>query len=189
MEYILTKEQFEKIVKINEDNFSCDNVLGLKPFVQSDDSRCGPAVVKMILDYYGIEVTEDELCPKLQHTYELGCKNSDMENLFKEYGLKIFPKENGTIEELKHWVNQGVPVIVDWFTPGVERNDLFMPNGHASIIVGVDDKNVKLLDPEHGGVRLIPHVEFMRVWFDWENTEELSSDSKLVLRYMLPVKK
>lgn len=187
MDYILTEKQLKVLVSLREEKINCD--VELKPFVQTDDSRCGPAVVKMVLDYYGIETTEDELCKKLKHTYEQGCKNSDMEQLFLEYGLNIHPKENGTIRDLKTWTDRKVPVIVDWLTPGVERNDMFMPNGHASIVVGVDETNVKLMDPEHGGVRTIPHKEFMRVWFDWEDTEEIYPETKMVLRYMLPVTK
>lgn len=187
MEYIITEEQLRLLLTLNEDDFSCD--IKINPFVQTDDSRCGPAVVKMVLDYYGIDATEDDLCPKLQHTYDLGCKNSDIERVFKEYGLKVHPKENGTIEDLKYWIDKKVPVIVDWLTPGVERDDMFMPNGHASIVIGVNKDNIKLLDPEHGKVRTIPHKEFMRVWFDWEKTEEIGPDTKMVLRYMLPVSK
>ena len=45
---------------------SCDTeqvnpTIKIKPFIQSDDSRCGPATLKMILNYYGYDVSEDTL--------------------------------------------------------------------------------------------------------------------------------
>ena len=169
---------------------SCDTQqmntkIKIKPFIQTDDSRCGPATLHMILDYYGITVTEDELAVLCNHSYQIGCTNSDMERVLKQYGLITLSKQNSSISDLKFWIDKDIPVIVDWFTTGVKPEDNDAPDGHASIVVGVDDTHVQILDPEHGKVRNFTHKDFMRVWFDWEGSNQIDSATKVNLRYML----
>lgn len=159
--------------------------IDIEPFVQTDDSRCGPATLKMVLNYYGIKASEDELAKECNHTYKNGCKNSDMERVLNSYGFDVESKENGTIEEIKEWVDEGIPVIVDWFTGGVNPKNEDVPNGHSSIVVGVDETHIRILDPEHGEIRNLKHEEFMRVWFDWEGTNEIQPWTKMNIRYML----
>ena len=169
---------------------SCDTeqvnpTIKIKPFIQSDDSRCGPATLKMILNYYGYDVSEDTLALRCGHTYQQGCTNSDMEKVLKSYGFETFSKTNGTIEDLKYWISKGIPVIIDWFTTGVNPTNEDGPDGHASIVVGVTETHIQILDPEHGEVRNMKHNDFMRVWFDWEGSNQIESNTKMNLRYFL----
>lgn len=167
---------------------SCDSQntqIKIKPFTQTDDSRCGPATLKMVLGYYGYDVSEDSLAIKCKHNYNQGCTNSDIERVLRGYGLRTYSKTYGTISDLKYWVDKNVPVIVDWFTTGVNPTDEDGPDGHASIVVGVTDTHVQLLDPEHGKVRNMKHNDFMRVWFDWEGSNHMEDNTKMNIRYML----
>lgn len=142
-------------------------MLQVPAFKQSDDSRCGPASIKMVLAYYGINVPEDELCIRCEHTYELGCDDYGMKRAIESYGLSCEIFNDQTIEDLKYWVDRGIPTIVDWFTPGVDPKPGDMPNGHSSVVVDVTPTHVKLLDPENGKYRDILHTDFLRVWLDW----------------------
>lgn len=162
-------------------------MLKITPFTQTDSSRCGPAVIKMVLDYYGIKVTEDAICQRCGWTFELGCTNDQMKAAIESYGLDCVVYNNSTLEDVKYWLNQGIPVIVDWFTPGADPSLGDMPNGHSSIIVDVDNKYVHLMDPEIGKVRKILREEFMRVWFDWEQTLTIQSWEDMVIRQAMIV--
>lgn len=161
-------------------------MIEILPFRQSDGSRCGPAVIKMILLYYGIDRTEDDICTACNWTYELGCTNEQMKSAIESYGLGCELYENGTLEDLEYWIRHHVPVIVDWFSPGILPGLSDMPNGHASIVVGIDRESVYLLDPEFGGTRSIPRDDFMRCWFDWREDPHLQRCNDLALQnYMI----
>lgn len=152
-------------------------MINIKPFKQSDDSRCGPACIKMALDYYGIEASEDELCERCDHTYELGCTNVQMKEALEAYGLSCNIKEESNFEQLTYFVNRNIPVIVDWFS---------VDCGHSSVVVDLDEEYIYLADPELGEVRKMLREEFMRVWFDWKSGETISCE-ELSIREMIVV--
>lgn len=156
-------------------------MLNIKPFKQTDDSRCGPACVKMALSYYGIEASEDELCKLCNHTYEYGCDDKGMLNAIHNFGLKTEIKEFCTIDDLKLALNKGFPILVDWFSTDT---------GHESIVVDVDDVYVTIIDPILGFHRIFPHDLWMQVWFDWRgrNSNFISTWDDMVIRQMIIVK-
>jgi predicted double-glycine peptidase len=162
-------------------------MINITPFKQTDDSRCGPACIKMILNHYNIEVSEDEVCLRCNHTYELGCTDYQMKKAIESYGLKCRIDNNCTFRDIEDWVKQyEIPVIVDWFTPGVNPSLGDMGNGHSSI-VDIDSDYIYLMDPELGDIRKIQREEFLRVWFDWREDSYLQRCDDLVLRQIIVI--
>lgn len=160
-------------------------MLEIIPFKQSDGSRCGPAVIKMILYYYGIDALEDEICKRCNHTYELGCDDLGMKQAFESYDLAVKIYNNSTLADLEYWIKHRVPVVVDWFSTASSEET---PNGHSSVVVNIDENNVYLMDPEIGKVRSISRDDFLRVWFDWKITSPyLTSLDDMILRQMIIV--
>lgn len=157
------------------------------PFRQSDSSRCGPAAVKMILLHYGIDATEDDICKLCGHTYELGCDDAGMKNALEHYSLAVEIYNEQTLEDVEYWIKHHTPVIVDWFTPGVDPGPGDMPNGHSGIIVDIDRENVYLMDPENAQVRRILREDFMRIWFDWRGlkSQHIHSWDDMVIRQLI----
>lgn len=175
-------------------------MINIKPFKQTDDSRCGPACVKMILDFYGIkdkyglDISEDIICRECNWSYELGCTNDDIVKALRSYDIRCEAFTNSTLEDLQRWVSSGYPVIVDWLSPGAGPSVMSdnqyggeMPNGHSSIVVDIDDKDIYLADPEVGALRYIPRDEFLRVWFDWEQDPYLQRCEDLVLQLAIVI--
>lgn len=156
--------------------------MNILPYKQSDASRCGPAVIKMVLSYYGIDATEDEICKRCGHTYELGCDDKGMKAAVESYGLAAEIYNECTLEDLEYWTKHHIPVIVDFFTSQVYTT----PNGHSGIVVEVDRETVYLLDPEIAQVRNIPRNDFLRAWFDWRSPY-ISSWDDMVIRQMIVV--
>ncbi len=152
-------------------------MIQLTPFRQTDDSRCGPASVKMVLNYYGIIATEDEICQRCNHTYELGCTNVGIKNAFESYGLTCTIKNKASLDDIRERINKKIPVIVDWFSGGVEYLPGSTPNGHSSVVVGIDDSKIYIIDPENGQMRDILHNDFLRCWFDWTKTATISPET------------
>jgi len=147
-------------------------MINILPFKQSDSSRCGPAVVKMILNYYGTDVTEDAVCKQCNHSYEKGCDDKGIIKAFKYFGLGSRIYNNATLKDIEYWMKHHIPVIVDWFAGGLGMDDI--PNGHSSIVVDIDREMIYILDPATAQVLTVSREDFMRVWFDWKKDSYLN---------------
>lgn len=142
-------------------------MLRVKPFRQTDSSRCGPASLKMVLGYHGLELTETELCRLTNHTFELGCSNEDMRKAAATLGFKTSMYDHANWGDIEYWLQRDIPIIVDWMTSGYAPGTSDTPIGHSSVVIGLDSVFIHLLDPEFGWIRTIKREEFFRVWFDW----------------------
>lgn len=175
-------------------------LLKIKIFQQSDDSLCGPAVIKMVLEYYNKKVEESEITKLCKHTYELGTDDVHMKKAVEKLGFNVVIKNNCTISDLKYWISKKNPVIVDWFSGVLEetsKNEKFIynkklpidigtPNGHSSIVVGVDDEYVYLVDPYIAKIRKMTIVDFMRVWFDFR-TPYIKDYKDMIIRQIFVI--
>ena len=166
-------------------------LLRIKPFQETlGQSACAPANLKMLLTYWnlpGKEKTDLELGKMLGTDPELGTTNRAFLQALRKFGLAATAKECATYEDIELWLRKGVPVVLDWFTPG--RRDYSegeMPDGHYSIAVGLDEKNIYLQDPEVGKMRTISRKQFWRVWFDFEE-DWITNKDDMVLRWMAAV--
>lgn len=166
-------------------------LLPVKAFQETlNQSACAPANLKMLLTYWdlpGKEKTDLELGKVLGTDPELGTTNEAFLEALGDFGLKASVKTNGTFEDIQKWLKKGVPVVVDWFTPG--RKDYHegeMPDGHYSIVIGIDRKHIYLQDPEVGKMRTIAKNQFWRVWFDFEQ-DWITHKDEMVLRWMAAV--
>lgn len=149
-------------------------MLKVKPFRQRS-GFCGPAALKMVLDYYGIEKSEKELARLSGCTRTKGTRGENLLKASKKLGLKGFIKDFSEINDIRKYLKEKLPVIVDWFSTD---------EGHYSVVIGIDQKNVYLQDPELGHVRTMKIKTFKRVWFDFPN-EFLKSKDELVIRRMI----
>lgn len=146
-------------------------------FLQSDDSLCGPACLRMVLAFWGIKKSEKELAVACNHTYEKGCQGEDMVRAAKQFGFDATIKNGADIKELKSLIDLGIPVIVDWFCGDI-------PEGHSSVVVGVDEYYVYILDPWIEDMRLVPINDFIRCWFDFRETP-ITPDNLYVSQIMV----
>lgn len=165
-------------------------MLKLKSFQESlNGGYCGPASLKMVLDYYGIKKSESDLA-RLCRAYKTnGVEAEDIERAAEGLGLKAVIKNKANFSDIQKYLDKGVPVIVDWFTGG--RNDYpdsEVADGHYSVVVGLDKKHIYLQDPEIGRIRKIERNDFLKVWFDFKG-DYMKSPKDLVLRTIIAIKK
>jgi predicted double-glycine peptidase len=153
-------------------------MLNIKPYRQKP-GLCGPASLKMVLEYYGIEKTEDELALMAGYMPTEGTKSEGLIKAARDLGLKAFQKDLSEIKDLKECVDKKIPAIVDWFSTD---------EGHYSVIVDIDDKNIYMLDPELGNLRTFDVEIFKRVWFDFAG-DYLKSKDDIIIRRMLAIYK
>jgi ABC-type bacteriocin/lantibiotic exporter with double-glycine peptidase domain len=159
-------------------------MIKLKPYHQAKEGFCGPVVLKIVMDYFGVPASEEELA-KLANTDERwGTSIDGMAAAAKHFGFDVFYKEDATIEELKEYVlEKNVPVIVRWF---------FEDEGHYSIVVDVTEKNIVMVDPLHKIFRVIkkrvmPIEKFSKAWFDLAESERRESLPREIVRNFMMV--
>jgi predicted double-glycine peptidase len=164
-------------------------VLRVKRFQETlNSSYCGPASLKIVLDYYGIKKTEKELAKMAGWNKDLGVSDRGIKKAAKALGFKVGIKNNSSYSDIQNWLNKGVPVIVNWFTRGrKDYTDSDVPDGHYSVVVGLDDKFIYLQDSEIGKTRKLDREDFMRVWFDFKG-EHIKSN-ELIIRQIIAIYK
>lgn len=164
-------------------------MLKVKPFQETlHSSYCGPASLKIVLDYYGIKKTEKELSKTTGCDKDLGVDNKGIKKAAEALGFKVKIKNNSSYSDIQKWLDKGVPVIVDWFTRGrKDYPDSETADGHSSVVAGLDDKFIYLQDPEIGKIRKLKREDFKKVWFDFKG--KYIKPNKLVIRQIIAIYK
>ncbi len=157
-------------------------MIKLKPFRQTP-GFCGPASLKMVMDYYGVSVSETEIAKVAGATQEKGTSIGGLIKAAKHFGFNALLKRNSSLVDLSYFIKKKIPVIVDWFSED---------DGHYSVVVDVDKNNVVLMDPALRKLliyirrRKFSKETFLRIWFDFPG-KFIKNPKDLVLRLMLVI--
>lgn len=164
-------------------------MLKIKPFQETlNAGMCGPASLKIVLKYYGIEASEKELAKFTGASLDLGTDDKGIVKAAKHFGLKAKIKNGSSFKDIEKYLDEEVPVIVDWFTRGrQDYSDSFVADGHYSVVCGLDDKYIYLQDPEIGKIRKLEKEDFLTVWFDF--TGEFINPDELIIRQLIAIYK
>jgi len=153
-------------------------MIKLKLIKQRKEAYCGPICLRMIIDYFGIKISELKLV-KLCKTDSHGSRAVNIIKAAKSLGLKGFVKDFCEIKDLRNYVvKKKWPVIVAWFSDD---------DTHYSVVVGLDNDNVYLADPEENHIKKIKINIFRRLWFDFTNVLEKKED--IVIRRIIVIHK
>ncbi len=165
------------------------NLLLVKPFQETlFKSMCGPGSLKMVFNYYGIEKSEEEIAKLAGTTEDLGTDDQGIKKAAESLGFTVEIKNESSFEDIQEYLNKKIPVIVNWFTRGrINYDDSQVPDGHYSVVVGLDEGFIYLQDPEIGKLRKIERDDFMKVWFDF--TGEYISLDELIVRQIIAIYK
>ena len=149
---------------------------------------CGPASLKMVFDYYCYDKSEKDIAEMCGTTDELGTTAEGIQSAAQSIGLKAMIYDNSSLEDVQKWLDKKVPVIVNWFTRGrIDYPEEDVPDGHYSVVVGLDDEFIYLQDPEIGKMRKIKRYDFMRVWFDFKG--DYIKPDELIIRQIIVIYK
>ncbi len=132
-------------------------MIKLKPFKQSK-GYCGPACLKMVMGYYGIQKSEDYWAKLTKSSRTKGCDEENIIKAAKKLNFKGYVKQNSSIKELRELVKKGIPIIVDWFSPEEA--------GHYSVVVGFEGNKILIADPHFGKIMKHDVNWFEERWFD-----------------------
>ncbi len=160
-------------------NIEDDLMLNITPFRQKP-GYCGPASLKMVLDFFGVKLTEKKLVGLSGCSSTCGIRAEGLVQTARKLGFHAKIKDFSDLKDIDDWVNRRkVPVIVDWFA---------FEGGHYSVVSGIDKENIYLEDPSLGHRRAMKLTTFKRLWFDFPN-DYLRSKSELIIRRMIVIEK
>jgi len=124
---------------------------------------CGPAALKIVLDYYQYPHTEKELA-RLCQTTKAGTDPQKMVEAAQKIGLRSYQKENLTAGEVKKIIKSGIPVIANF------QLKPKLGEGHYAVVIGYSKDTFVLSDPqEDRGYREVKVKDFMKLWYELED--------------------
>ena len=97
---------------------------------------CGVTSASMVLGHHGVTVTPDQLYQRFGVAQ--GQSPGGLVALYRAYGLYGVSTYTGTFEQLRRFIDDGLPVVV--------HGD-FTPSGHIVVIVGYDAGGFIVHDP------------------------------------------
>jgi len=131
--------------------------LKLKPYKQGK-RMCGPASLRIVLDYYGIKKSEEELKKLLKATYLKGTESKEIVKVARKLGFKAKYKANSSLNELRFLNKKKILVIIGWFSPD--------SSSHFSVIGDIDKEKIYIADPAFGRIKTYSLKEFEKYWID-----------------------
>ena len=130
---------------------------GIKPEYQFGP-ECVPVSVKMVLQYYGVNVSIKEVADGLRQTYS-GTKTSNIDTFVKKYGISFLWWQDPEFEKpwTKQYISSNMPVLAVGGYVGVGQKS------HMVVVMGYDDgrKRFSILNPWYKGVVTHTYHEFM----------------------------
>ncbi len=106
------------------------------PFYPQEDYQCGPASLAGVMNYWGIQVTPQDIREEVFSQTARGTLNIDL--LLYAQGKGLVAKQYaGSLDDLKANINKGIPLIilVDYGFSLFQRN-------HFMVVVGYSNKGV-----------------------------------------------
>ncbi len=137
---------------------------------------CGPASLRIVLNYYGLKKSEESLKKLVKATYFKGTEPREIVKGAKKLGFKAKYKFNSSIDELKLLIKKKIPVIIGWFSPE--------SSSHFSVVEGISKGIIYIADPEIGKIRKFNIKEFEKYWIDI-NWDKLPFFEKWIIMFNL----
>jgi len=136
----------------------------VEPVRQRTQYSCMAASMAMCLRANDHNVTEDEVNAVMGARPMKGAAWEQALATAQHYGCRATLTMPATVEQLKAWTDQGVPIMIAWNPEG-------RPWSHASVVFDVDDDlNVYVADPNIPNpketVRVVSENDFYGKWYE-----------------------
>jgi len=146
---------------------------------QISDDHCGPAVVQMLLDNLGVEITQEKIAEAagvLETIKIYGTRIDQLGSALKKLApyVRLWYKKDSTLDNVRTLLREhAYPVGIEWqgLFEREEEEDDETDYGHYSVITHIDDgkKALIIVDPYKDFAsqdRIISVSQFLRRWWD-----------------------
>lgn len=136
------------------------------PFFPQEVNYCGPSTMASVLNYWGYQVSLDEVAGKIYTPKLNGTITIDMMNYAKGAGFYA-AWAKGSINQLKKEIESGHPLILylDLGYSALPAGHPTVSSGHYIVVVGYDDekKGIIVYSGEDKDL-FIPYNKLHKVW-------------------------
>ena len=147
----------------------------VEKYIQSKKWSCGPAALKILLSYYGTEVSEEELI-ELSGTNETqGATHDGLISAVKAFGFSPYSSENTDDSVLLRFLGNHEPVLIDF-----QGNN----GGHYVVGTAFSSQRIHIQDPRTSGENHYT-LDFNLFKARWYSVEY--GTRKFINRWMLAV--
>lgn len=153
----------------------------IKPIKQKDSMSCGPASIKMAVDYFNMPISLNEINRVSGYKKRGGLYNRGLVKTLEILGLKTKVLNNSTWTDLIRYNKLSNIIIVSWMLKGYI--------GHFSVVDKVTVKAVYLTETESGKIIKLDKLVFLRLWFDYDPKWYPEKNADINLRWMVIVSK
>lgn len=153
----------------------------IKVLKQRDASACGPTVIKMSTDYFGLNFSQKKINEVSRYKELDGMSNEDIVKTLEILGLSAQEKKGTSWEELIQLNTEKNVLIVSWMLKGYI--------GHVSVVEKVTKDAIFLAEPTEGRIIKMNKVIFMRLWFDYDDMWWPEKNSDIQMRWIAVVSK
>jgi len=130
---------------------------------QNRDYTCGPACLRMVLEYWSFQQDEVSLA-MLCGTTLAGTGLAEITEAAQKLGFKSEWKRNTKFSDLKTALKRGIPAMVIVDARLLHDIEIPFPVGHMIVIVAIDANSIFYHDPEVGRERKISRQIFIQAW-------------------------
>jgi predicted double-glycine peptidase len=140
-------------VKEGENSHLIENI----PFYPQEDYQCGPASLAVVLNYWGVSVTPDDIAKEIFSETARGTLNIDMILYAQGKGLNAL-QYKGNIEDLKKNIESGYPVIVL-----VDYGFSVYQVNHFMVVIGYNNHGL-IVNSGKDREKIISEEDFLHIW-------------------------
>lgn len=130
-------------------------------YKQRNSWTCGPAVTRIICDYYGIEKKISQLTRELKTTRS-GTANADVYRVLRKHRIPFRVKKQSSVQELRRRIKNSILLVAYWIPRHREA--------HYSIIKKIAGGRIYFHDTWYGSSHSYSLPYFERNWWDPEAT-------------------
>ena len=127
------------------------------PFYPQEAYQCGPSSLASVLNYYGIDVSPEEIARDIYSKSARGTLNMDMVLYAEKKGLDV-RQYSGTVEDIKQNIDSGAPLIVM-----VDNGFSLYQKNHFMVVLGYNDEGI-ISNSGREQFKFIPFHDFNKTW-------------------------
>jgi len=142
-----------KEIPQNEHTHFIENI----PFYPQDKFQCGPAALAMVLRYWGINVSPDDIAREIFSETARGTLDIDM-LLFAQKKKLNAVQYNGSIDDLEKNIESGHPVIVL-----VDYGFSLYKRHHYMVVHGYNEQGL-IVNSGRNKNKFIFQEDFLKIW-------------------------
>lgn len=134
-----------------------EHIIENVPFYSQETYQCGPVSLASVLNYWGINITPQDIAKEIYSEAARGTLNIDMVLYAQRKGLNAI-QYKGSIEDLKKNVESGYPVIIL-----VDYGFSLYNANHFMVVVGYNEHGLTVNSGKDKG-KFISAEDFLKAW-------------------------